>query len=109
MRFVFIDAEKVHFPVSQMCHVPGVSQSGFFAWMDRPASRRQQQDMVYLAHIRTAFALSNGTYGSPRMHRDLVDDGHPIGRRRTARLMRENRLIAWQKRRFKHTMDSEHA
>ena len=109
MRFAFIDAEKANFPVSRMCHVLGVSQSGFFAWKDRPASRRQQQDMVYLAHIRTAFALSNGTYGSPRMHRDLVDDGHAIGRRRTARLMRENRLIARQKRRFKRTTDSEHA
>jgi putative transposase len=65
--------------------------------------------MVYLAHIRTAFALSNGTYGSPRMHRDLVDEGHEIGRHRTARLMRENHLIARQKRRFKRTTDSEHA
>jgi HTH-like domain len=66
-------------------------------------------DGVYLAHIRTAFALSNGTYGSPRMHRDLVDEGHEIGRHRTARLMRENQLIARQKRRFKRTTDSEHA
>jgi transposase InsO family protein len=64
--------------------------------------------MVYLAHIRTAFALSNGTYGSPRMHRDLIDDGHEIGRHRTVRLMRENPLIARQKRRFKRTTDSEH-
>ena len=65
--------------------------------------------MIHLAHIRTAFALSNGTYGSPRMHRDLVDEGHQIGRHRTARLMRENQLIARQKRRFKRTTDSEHA
>lgn len=65
--------------------------------------------MVYLAHIRTAFALSNGSYGSPRLHRDLGDEGHEIGQHRTARLMRENRLIARQKRRFKRTTDSEHA
>ena len=109
MTFGFIEAEKASFPISRMCRVLGVSQSGFFAWQDRPACRRQQQDMVYLAHIRTAFALSNGTYGSPRMHRDLVDEGHEIGRHRTARLMRENQLIARQKRRFKRTTDSEHA
>ena len=105
MKFAFIDAEKASFPISRMCHVLGVGQSGFFAWQDRLACRRQQQDMIYLAHIRTAFALSNGTYGSPRMHRDLVDEGHEIGRRRTARLMRENQLIARQKRRFKRTTD----
>ncbi|WP_397294328.1 IS3 family transposase [Paracoccus yeei] len=109
VKFAFIDAEKASFPISRMCHVLGVSQSGFFAWQERPACRRQQQDMVYLAHIRTAFALSNGTYGSPRMHRDLVDEGHEIGRHRTARLMRENQLIARQKRRFKRTTDCEHA
>ena len=109
MTFGFIEAEKASFPISRMCRVLGVSQSGFFAWQERPACLRQQQDMVYLAHIRTTSALSNGTYGSPRMHRDLVDEGHEIGRHRTARLMRENRLIARQKRRFKRTTDSEHA
>jgi len=43
------------------------------------------------------------------MHRDLVDEGHRIGRHRTARLMRENGLVARQKRRFKRTTDSEHS
>ena len=90
MRFALIDAEKAAFPVRTMCRVLDVSQSGFFAWKDRPASQRQRDDMVYLAHIRTAFELSRRTYGSPRMHRELVDEGLPIGRRRTARLMREN-------------------
>jgi hypothetical protein len=45
-----------------------------------------------LAHVRSAFALSNGTYGSPRMTRELQDDGFAIGHRRTARPMRENGL-----------------
>ncbi|SEG24525.1 putative transposase [Jhaorihella thermophila] len=109
MSFAFIDAEKARFPVSRMCAALGVSQSGYFAWKTRPASRRQRDDMVFLAHIRTAFKLSIGTYGSPRMRRDLVDDGHRIGRRRVARLMRENGLIARSKRRFKRTTDSQHA
>lgn len=57
--------------------------------------------MVYLALISIAFALSNGTYGSRHMHRDLVGEVQDIGRHRKARLMRENRLIARQKQRFK--------
>ncbi len=68
MRFALIDAEKAEFPVRTMCRVLDVSESGFFAWKGRPASQRQRDDMVYLAHIRTAFVLSNRTYGSPRMH-----------------------------------------
>lgn len=72
MTFGFIEAEKASFPISRMCPVLGVSQSGVFAWQERPACHRQQQDMVYPAHIRTAFALFNGTYGSPRMHRETI-------------------------------------
>jgi putative transposase len=86
-----------------------VSPSGYFAWRSRPASYRQREDLVLLSHIRTAFARSNGTYGSPRMTRELQDEGLEVGRRRTARLMRENGLKARQKRRFKRTTDSHHA
>jgi len=109
MRFRLIDAAKEEFPVQRLCEVLGVSQSGYFAWRGRPACRRQREDMVLLAHLRSAFALSNGTYGSPRMTRELQDDGLKVGRRRTARLMRENGLRARQKRRFKRTTDSHHA
>ena len=43
------------------------------------------------------------------MTRELQDEGHAVGRRRTARLMHENGLVARQKRRFKRTTDSEHS
>ena len=109
MKFRLIDAAKKEFPVQRLCKVLGVSQSGYFAWKDRPHCRRQNEDMVLLAHIRSAFALSNATYGSPRMTRELRDDGITIGRHRVARLMRENALKARQRRRFKRTTDSLHA
>jgi len=109
MRFALVDVAKEEFPVRRLCHVLGVSQSGYFAWKDRPACRRQHEDMVLLAHVRSAFARSHGTYGSPRMTRELRDNGLAVGRRRTARLMRENGLKARQKRRFKRTTDRHHA
>ncbi|MBB4000469.1 hypothetical protein GGR04_004347 [Aureimonas pseudogalii] len=92
MRFRFIDAAKKEFPIHRLCKVLGVSSSGYFAWQDRPACQRQRDDMVLLAHVRSAFAVSNGTYGSPRMVHELRGNGLAIGRRRTARLMRENGL-----------------
>ena len=109
MRFELIDAAKEEFPVTRLCQVLGVSQSGYFAWRSRPASPRQREDLVLLAHIRSAFTLSHETYGSPRMTRELQDEGLTVGRRRTARLMRENGLKARQKRRFTRTTDSHHA
>lgn len=109
MRFRLLDAAKKEFPAQRLCKVLGVSPSGYFAWKKRPACRRQRDDMALLAHVRSAFALSIGTYGSPRMVHERRDNGLPIGRRRVARLMRENGMKARQKRRFKRTTDSLHA
>ena len=86
MRFRLVDAAKKDFPVQRLCKVLGVSASGYFAWKSRPACRRQREDMVLLAHVRSAFTLSNGTYGSPRMVYELRYNGLTIGRRRVARL-----------------------
>jgi putative transposase len=73
VRVTLIDEAKEEFPVHRLCRVLGVSQSGYFAWKGRPACRRQHQDMVLLAHRRSAFARSHGTYGSPRMTRVLQE------------------------------------
>lgn len=108
MSFALIDAKKAEIPVETACEALGVSVSGFYAWKSRPASARQLDDLVMLAHIRAEFATSNETYGSPRMHAELKECGLPIGRHRVARLMSENGLKARQKTRFKKTTDSDH-
>jgi transposase InsO family protein len=108
MSFALIDAKKAAIPVEVACAVLGVSVSGFYAWKKRPASARQRTDMVMLAHIRAEFATSNETYGSPRMHAELKDQGLSVGRHRVARLMSENGLKARQKTRFRKTTDSDH-
>ncbi len=56
--------------VSRLCTFAGVSISGDYVWKHRFSSR-QLDDMVILAHILNQFALSRGTYGSPRMHVEL--------------------------------------
>jgi transposase InsO family protein len=109
MRFKLIDAAKKDFPVQRLCQVLDVSPSGYFAWKNRPASRRQREDLVLLAHVRSAFSLSHETYGSPRMTHELREQGLETGRRRVARLMRENGLRARQPRRFRRKTDSQHA
>ena len=73
MRFAPIDGAKALFPVHRRCRVLGVSQSGYFAWRGRLACHRQRDDMVLLANVRSAFGLSNSTYCSPRMTRELRD------------------------------------
>ena len=80
MRFRLIDQARKVFPVHRLCKVLGVSQSGYFAWKKRPVSRRQREDLVLLAHVRSAFSLSHETYGSPRMTHELREQGLAAGR-----------------------------
>jgi putative transposase len=54
VRFALIDEAKETFPVHRMCRVLGVSQSGYFAWKHWAASNRQREDMILLAHVRSA-------------------------------------------------------
>ena len=108
MSFALIDAKMANVPVETACTALGVSVSGFYAWKSRPASARQSDDMIMLAHIRAEYATSNETYGSPRMHAELKESGLGIGLHRVARLMSENGLKARQKTRFKKTTDSDH-
>lgn len=113
MSFALIEARKaelsMELPVEMACAVLNVSVSGYYAWKRREASPRQRRDMVLLAHIRAQFVTSHETYGSPRMHVELKEDGLVVGKHRVARLMRDNGLKARQKTRFKKTTDSDHA
>lgn len=108
MKFRVIEAEKAKVPIRRSCALLDVSESGFYAWQTREPSQRQRDDMVLLAHVRSQFFTSRETYGSPRMTVELKEAGVAIGRHRVARLMRENGLKAFQKRRFKRTTDSAH-
>lgn len=65
MRFKLIDEAKKEFPVHRLCSILGVGESGYFAWKGRPASRRQKEDLVLLAHIRSQFATSLETHVRP--------------------------------------------
>lgn len=108
MRFAFIGAQKASFPITVLCEVLQVSESGFHAWAKRPESTRAKQDRCLTVHIKAKFARSRKSYGSPRMTDDLKDSGTKVGRHRVARLMREAGIVGRPPRRFKKTTDSKH-
>lgn len=90
--FRFIDAERATYPVSLLCRVLKVSRSGYYAWLRRPPSRRSLQDRTLTARIREIHERSRRTYGYPRVHAEFASVGIECGRRRVARLMREDGL-----------------
>lgn len=73
-----------------MCIVLKISRSGYYSWLQRGLSDRSKRDSELLEKIRSIHSGSDETYGSPRVHSDLVTGGEPCGRKRVARLMRED-------------------
>lgn len=83
-----------------MCRVLGVSASGYHAWHRRDASARTQADAGLLAQIRAYHRQSRGTYGTPRIHRDLRAAGVRVGRKRVARLLKQAGLRGVSRRKW---------
>lgn len=108
MRFQFIAAEKAQYPVRILCRCLGVTRSGFYAWQRRPPSPRSVADVHLLHRLRLVHAIHRRTYGRPRLHRALRDDGIRIGEKRVRRLMRAAGLTAVGRRAFRVTTDSAH-
>lgn len=91
-----------------MCRCLGVSSSGYYGWRSRGASLRTRQNQTLLEAVREVFEASRRTYGSPRIHAELVARGFDVGLNRVARLMAENGLSVRPKPKFRRTTDSNH-
>jgi transposase InsO family protein len=108
VRYAFIEAEKAFASIEWMCERLGVSPSGFYAWRKREPSKRAKKDEQLRVKIRASFEESRKTYGSPRIHEDLLEAGEKVGRNRVIRLMQSEGLEARVRKRFKCTTMSDH-
>src|SRR5437870_785939 len=98
MKYRFIERYKQEFAIAVMCDVLGVSESGFYAWRKRPVSSHHREDAHLIHKLRQAFDKHKGRYGSPRLHKELQEEGISCSRKRVARLMREGDLAARRRR-----------
>jgi len=100
-------ANQALFPVQIMAAALGVSRSGFYAWRRRPPSRRAVADAALTARIETIHGASRETYGAPRIHAELADDGVRVGRKRVERLMKATGLKGVSRRKFVTTTERD--
>lgn len=91
------------FSVEAMADILGVARSGYYAFLTRPLSAREQENQALCAKIRLIHKESQETYGSPRIHAELKDQGEGCSRNRVARLMRASGIQAKMRKRFKRT------
>lgn len=81
-----------------MCRALDVSESGYYAWRERPASEHEREDARLSALIQQIFADHRQVYGSPRIHAVLAEQGIHVGRKRVVRLMQALGLSALPKK-----------
>ena len=92
-----------------MCDILEVSRSGFYDWQKRLPGPRARRHADLLAQVKVAFHGARATYGSPRITRELADQGVRVCRNTVAKIMQEAGLAGRTPRRFvSKTTDSSH-
>jgi transposase InsO family protein len=111
--YPFIEAEKQRSHtepgagnVARACELLKVSRSAYYAHAATQAAggtATARADAGLLERIVAVHQASNGTYGAPRVHEELAEQGRRHGRKRIARLMREAGLHGKAPRRWRTT------
>jgi putative transposase len=110
VKYAFIVAELMTYPLSVVCCVLSVTESGFHAWRGRPPSRRELERDGLRAAIRKVFDDHRGRYGAPRIYRVLCEqEGYTGSLNRIQTLMRGMGNRAKAVKKYKVTTDSAHA
>jgi transposase InsO family protein len=97
-----MQAHKKQWPIEEMARMLGVARSGYYKSHSKPKMRQKENEEL-LQTIRSIFKMSRDTYGSPRVHAELLAQGFKCSRPRVARIMRKNGMTAKMKRLFKRT------
>jgi transposase InsO family protein len=110
MRYCFIDEHRTTWPIGVQCRVLEVSRSGYYAWRARPESRTARRRIELTDRIREIHGRKHhANYGAPRIHRELVAQGHACNRKTVEKLMCRAGIRAKTCRRFRvMTTDSRH-
>jgi putative transposase len=93
-------ANQAVYPIQLMSKVLGVSRSGYYAHIDREPCARDIADVQLMKRIVQIHQASKETYGAPRVHAELADEGIHVGRKRVERLMKAQGLKGVSRRKF---------
>ena len=91
-RFIADQRTNYRVPHTLSCAVLGVSVSWLHKWLDRPPTGRQRRRGELDNRVRERFEASGRTYGSPRVHADLIAEGWRVGVNTVADSMRRQGL-----------------
>lgn len=104
-----IKAIKSHIPYDFLFYYFGVSSSGYFDWKKKTGPSRLTSKSKIQDQIKEIFKESKGTYGSPRVHAELLERNIQVSENTVAKYMSELGLNADRKPKYRvMTTDSDH-
>jgi len=107
VKYLFIHRHRKEYKVTRLCEVLGVSSSGFYDWLDRPESNRSRENRQLTEKINHYHQQSRENYGSPKIHKDLLNEGQACSVNRVARLMKKAGIQSKLTRKFVITTNSK--
>ena len=109
MRYAFIEDHRTAWPITIQCRVLTVTRSGYYEWRRRPVSEQAQRRESLTAQIREFHVGHHASYGSPRVHQELLARGEVVNEKTVAKVMREAGIRSKTSRKFRvTTTDSNH-
>ncbi|WP_088509277.1 IS3 family transposase [Burkholderia ubonensis] len=108
MKYAWIDQHRDRYSVSRLCRVLGVSRSGYCQWRGRGPSRRTQANTALDAEVAAIHRANRGSYGRPRIVRQLRAQGQTASAERVRRSLQRQGLRPAYKRPYRVTTDSTH-
>ena len=109
MRYAWIKDHAGNYPVVILCSTLDVSVSGYYDWLGRAPSARQQRRQRIAAAADKFYHDSNRIYGYRKVHKDVVQEAKIDCCLETVRrVLAEKGLYSKVKRRFVVTTDSNH-
>ena len=92
-RFIADQRTFYRVPVAVCCAMLGISIGWFYKWIKAPVTVQVQRRRELDAKVRELFEASQRSYGSPRIHRDLLEAGWSVGENTVADSMRRQGLF----------------
>ncbi len=108
MKYAWIDQHRDRYSVSRLCRVLGVSRSGYCQWRGRGPSQRAQANTALDAEVAAIHRANRGSYGRPRIVRQLRAQGQTANAGRGRRSLQRQGLRPVYKRPYRVATDSTH-
>jgi putative transposase len=80
VKYRFMNEYRHQYAITTMCRVLRVARAGFYQWLHKPISDREQENNRLLRLIRDSYAASRGVYGASRVFGDLREAGESPNR-----------------------------